>query len=321
MVNAFDIKEAYNRIQDYIVKTPLTYAPELSLVSGANVYLKMENLQLTGSFKIRGMLNKLFRLDKHDFTKPFIASSSGNHAAAFGYASERFGFSGVLFLPENVNKEKAKALEAYRMEKILYGKNNKETEAEATRYAQEINGVLVHPYNDVEIVKGQGTVGLEIADQLPEVDSILVPIGGGGLASGIASYFKDSEKVEVIGCQPENAAEMYQSIQENRIVPTSTLETIADASAGGIEEDAITFAICKEYLSGFELLKEPDIKNAVRHIYQHHGTVVEPTSALSVAALLNSKEYKGKNVVLVLTGKKISESLLKELSKEYAYNT
>lgn len=315
-----NIKQVYSAIKEHITKTPLVYAPELSEISGANVYLKMEQMQQTGSFKLRGVLSKVLSLDKSSFTKPFVAASTGNHASAFGYASEKFNFSGILFLPKKVNKEKLKAIEHYDIEKHFYGDSSVETEAEATNYAKKNNAVLIHPYNDIEIIKGQGTVGLEIQEQLPNVDAILVPIGGGGLASGICLYFKDSKNVEIIGCQPKNASEMYDSIEANKIVSPSTFSTIADASAGGIEEGAITFDICKKHLSDFEIIEEEAIKEALTFILKNHKTIIEPASALPVATLMNTKKYSGKNVVLVLTGKKISKSLLKEISKEYVNN-
>ena len=228
-----DIESAYGHIRDKVVKTPLLFSPELSRISGAQVYLKMENLQHTGSFKIRGVLNKIHSLGSGSFSKTFVAASTGNHAAAFAYAAEHFGFKGILFMPEKTSEAKLRALEQYDIEKILYGKNSMETESKAREYAKEINGILIHPYNDPEIIKGQGTIGVEIKEQLPEVDTILAPIGGGGLISGLASYFQN-DNVDVIGCQPVNASEMHDSIQLGKIVPPSTHDTIADAAAGGI---------------------------------------------------------------------------------------
>lgn len=312
-----DIEKVYESIKGDIVKTPLVHSPKLSALSGANIYLKMEHLQVTDSFKLRGVLSKLHSLDKEDFDNTFVAASTGNHAAAFGHASEKFGFNGILFLPENVEKEKLKALTSYSVEKILYGNTSIETEAKATQYAKECDRVLIHPYNDLEIIKGQGTVALEIENQLPQVDVVIAPIGGGGLISGISSYFSENKKVRVVGCQPVNASEMHDSIKANRIVAPSTLTTIADASAGGIEKDAVTFSICKENIATITLLKEEAIKKAVAFIYKYHDTTVEPSSAMTIAALLKDDIYRDKNVVLVLTGKKINNKLLNEINDNY----
>ena len=216
-----------------------------------------------------------------------------------------------------MRKEKLEGISNYTFEKVLYGNSSMEAEAKARQYAENIEGVLIHPYNDIEIIKGQGTIGLEIENQLPEVDTVIVPIGGGGLISGICSYFLENENVAVVGSQPQNASEMVESIMVNKIVEPSTLTTIADAAAGGIEKDSLTFTICKEHLSVIETIKEEDIKKAVAFLYKYHDTIVEPTAALPVATLLTNDAYRNKNVVLVLTGKKINKELLNEINEDY----
>ncbi|CAM1356533.1 MULTISPECIES: pyridoxal-phosphate dependent enzyme [Tenacibaculum] len=317
MVHKKDIEIAYKNIKDDILKTPLVHSPKLSAISGANVYLKMEHLQITDSFKIRGVLTKLKSINKKDFNKTFVAASTGNHAAAFGYASDKFGFKGKLFLPKNIREEKLTGISKYAFETVLYGNSSMETERKAREYAKEIDGVLIHPYNDPEIIKGQGTIAIEIAEQFPEVDTVIVPIGGGGLISGICSYFSENKNVTIVGSQPINASEMEQSIKINKIVSPSKYSTIADAAAGGIEENSLTFIICKKHLSHVETIKEEDIKKAVAFLYKFHETTVEPTAALPVAALLNGDKYRNKNVVVVLTGKKINKQLLTEINKNY----
>ncbi|MDY8135901.1 pyridoxal-phosphate dependent enzyme [Aquimarina sp. 2201CG5-10] len=318
MISHKSIEQAYHQIKNDVYKTPLVYSPLLSSLSNAKIYLKMEHLQHTGSFKIRGVLHKIGNLPKQSFNKTFVAASTGNHAAAFCYASEKFGFKGVLFLPEKTSEAKIKPLENYtNVKKVFFGKNSVETEAKAASYSKEIDGILIHPYNDLEIIKGQGTIGLEIKEQLPEVDTIIVPIGGGGLISGIASYFEADNSVNIYGCQPVKASEMYDSIQKDTIVPPSIETTIADAAAGGIEKDAITFEICKKLLSGIELTTEENIKKALSFVIKYHHTLIEPSSALPVSAVLHTNNYVGKNVVLVLTGKKIETTLLTKILNEY----
>jgi len=312
-----DVERAYENIKGDIVKTPLIHSPKLSEISGANVYLKLEYKQLTSSFKIRGVLNKISSIDASAFGKTFVAASTGNHAAAFAYASAKFGFKGRLFLPETVTEEKLKGLANYEVEKELYGKSSVAAEAKATDFAKEIGGVLVHPYNDEKIMAGQGTIGLELATQLPELDSVLAPVGGGGLISGLCTYFSENDGVAVIGCQPQNASEMYDSLKLNSIVPPSTLDTIADAAAGGIEEGALTFEVCQKHLAGIRLIAEEEMKKGVALLHKYHEITVEPTAALPVAALLKDKAYEGKNVALVLTGSKISQQLLTEINEQY----
>ena len=316
-----DIEKTYKVISPEIIKTPLLYSPKLSDISGAKVYLKLENQQRSGSFKIRGVLSKLYSLNTSDFDKVFVAASTGNHAVAFCDASEKFGFKGMLFLPENTSPSKLRAIEPYmNVEKIFFGKSSVETEAKATNYAQVHNGVLIHPYNDPKIIEGQGSIGLEIRQQLPEIDTVLAPIGGGGLVAGLCTYFSNTPQVNVIGCQPENASEMYQSVKANTIVPTSTKTTIADAVAGGIEDNALTFEIIKNSISGFEIINEEAMQKAVAFIMTYHQILIEPTAALPVAALLKSKAYRGKNVVLVLTGKRVSTQIIKEIMNRYGNN-
>jgi len=317
MISSFDIEQAYQNIESDILKTPLVYSPKLSAISKARIYFKMEHLQHTGSFKIRGVLNKMKRFNSQEFKKTFIAASTGNHAAAFAFAQEKYGFKGVLFVPKNINKTKLKVIEDLAVETRIFGNGSVDAEKEARRIAQDIDGVLIHPYNDLDIIKGQGTIGVEIKEQLPSVDTILVPVGGGGLASGISSYFADQTHINVIGCQPHNASEMYASINEGKIVAPSTLKTIADGAAGGIEEHAITYEICKKMLSSFEIVSEEQIKQAVAFMLKFHNEVIEPTAAIPIASLLNSQEYQGKNVVLILTGSKIDAQLLTEIKTRY----
>lgn len=316
-INQKSITEVYKSIRADIHETPLIHSAKLSALTGANIYLKMEHLQLTSSFKIRGVLSKLKNIPQSEFDKGFVAASTGNHAAAFGYASEKFGFKGTLFLPEEIESEKLKSIENYDVKKILFGKTSMETETKASQYALSIKGILIHPYNDEDIINGQGTIALEIESQLPQVDTIIAPIGGGGLISGICSYFSENKKVNVLGCQPINAPEMHDSLKAGKICQPSSLKTIADAAAGGIENESITFDICNKHLSGIELINEDSIAKAVAFLHKYHDTVVEPTAALPIAAVLNNNKYQKKNIVLVITGKKINQQLLKEIIEKY----
>lgn len=316
MITRKDIESTYERIKDDICKTPVVHSAPLSNITGSNVYLKLEFEQFTRSFKLRGMLNKIGSIDPKDFNKTFVAASTGNHAAAFGHASEKFGFQGKLFLPENMAEEKMRALAQYSVDKVLHGSTCVETEAKAAQYAEEIDGLLVHPYNDPEIIKGQGTVGVELEEQVPDLEVVIAPIGGGGLISGLASFFAETS-VKVVGSQPFNAPEMYDSLEANRIVEPSTLDTIADAVAGGIEPGSITFDICKELLSDIKLVEEESIKKAIAFMYKYHEISIEAAAALPIGTVLNNDDYRGKNIALVLTGNKISEEMLTEINKTY----
>lgn len=321
LVDQKDIIGVHKKIKPWLRETSLVYSPSLSARSGAKVYLKMEQEQPSGSFKLRGVLAKMYSLSAADLKRPMVAASTGNHAAAFAWASKLWGFTGTLFLPTTINAAKQKALDLDHLELIYYGTHSAATEAKARSYATAVGGVLVHPYNDWQIICGQGTLGVAITAQCPAVDTVLVPIGGGGLAAGLCLYFKDNQKVAVYGCQPKNASEMAQSIQEGKIVPPSTLPTIADAAAGGLEPNCISYHLCRQELAGIALLKEQQIKEAVWFLWEQHQILVEPTAALTVAALLHGKAYVGKTVVAVITGKKIDSQLWAAIQKTYGAHT
>ncbi len=317
MVTRDDIIKAHNRFDDQVFKTPMVYSSELSKVSGASVYLKMEHLQNSGSFKLRGALNKINGLSPSDSRKTLVAASTGNHGAAFAHVTNMRGIKSVLFLPEKAIPAKVKALEPYSVDIRYFGEKSMEAEQRAAEFANEIDGVLVHPYNDPEIIAGQGTIGIEIEEQLSDVEVVMASIGGGGLISGLATYFSTNNAIEVIGSQPENAAEMYHSIKNGHIVEPSEDDTISDATAGGLEDNSITYQICRQHLSGIDLCTEEQIREAVAFIVRNHQTIIEPGAALSVATLMNTDKYRGKKVAIVLTGKKINIDLLTKILAEY----
>ena len=307
------VVEAYSRINSFVRETPLEYSPYLSNKCECNVYLKLENQQITGSFKARGALNKILSLTAEQKRDGVIAASTGNHAAAVGFALEIAGTTGEIFMPEGVSEIKVQNLEQYKNVKINFSGNDAvDAEREATEHATLQNKVYVSPYNDEEIIGGQGTVAYEILEQLPEVNNILVPVGGGGLISGIGGFAKEENKnIEIIGCQPVNSAVMHHSIQAGKILDMDSLPTISDGTAGGIEAGAITFPICQKYVDDFHLLEESEILEALGILIKHHQILAEGAAALSVAGLIKHKHiYKNKNVVLILCGNKISLELL-----------
>lgn len=306
------IKEAHRSIKDEVRATPLEYSPVLSQRSGANVYLKLENYQVTGSFKIRGVMNKLASLSEQDIENGLVACSTGNHGAAFAYAVDKFGYDGLLFLPHNVSKAKLEALKYYNVDLDFFGDDCVVTEDHARRVAAEQGKPLIHPYNDPDVVSGQGTIALEIMEQSPfKPDRVIVPIGGGGMISGIASYLKEHDPaINVIGCQPENSAVMKRSLAAGQIIEEESLPTLSDATAGGIEANSITFDLCQQFVDGIHLITEAEIRDGIRDMIKYHHMVVEGAAAMTVATLLKHK-YVGENVVLIICGKKISLEQLK----------
>lgn len=304
---------AENRIRSYVRETPLDYSLPLSKITNTNVYLKCENLQYTGAFKIRGAFNKLLSLSTSQRKKGVVTASSGNHGAAVAFGLNKLNIPGIVFVPENTSSTKVDNIRNYEVPLEFYATDCMKTEIYAIEYAKQHNMIYVSPYNDRQVIAGQGTIALEITRQIADVDFILVPIGGGGLISGIAGYIKSaSPKTKVIGCLPENSAVMFESMKAGKIINMETLSTLSDATAGGIEPDAITFEFCREFVDDYILVSEQEIKDAIITLIKSQHLLIEGAAGVALASLLkNSKEFAGKNVVVVLSGANISLDTLK----------
>ena len=302
------IENAHKLIGEEIRYTPLEYSAFISKLTGSEVYLKLENYQLSGSFKIRGVMNKVLRLTEKETDAGLVACSTGNHGAAFAHAMDKFGYHGILFLPNNVSKAKLEAIKHYKVDLQFYGDDCVVTEAYARNYAEEHGHTLVHPYNDEEVICGQGTIGHEISQQLNGLpDVVIAPVGGGGLIAGLGAYFKSNGSTEVIGCQPVNSAVMFESLKAGEILELESKETLADATAGGVEQDSITFEMCRDFVDDIYLATEDEICSAINLIVENHQMIVEGAAAMTIASLLNqTNQFKGKNVVLILSGRKLS---------------
>lgn len=306
-------EDAEKRIRGYIRVTPVELSYSLSQVGNCHVYLKLENYQITGSFKIRGAANMLLSLSGEEKEKGVIAASSGNHGAAVAHMLHTTSIKGAIFLPNNANGAKISALRAYDVRLESFGTDVCETEMYARETAQKKDRVFIPPYNHPKIIAGQATVGLELQKQLSSIDVVFVPIGGGGLASGVAGYLKLSDKsIEIIGCQPENSAVMHESVKAGRIVEMESKSTIADGTAGGIESDSLTFECCRQYVDDFVLVSEDEIKDAILLMLEKHSILVEGAAALSIAAFIKiRKRYENRNVILIISGKRISVDTLR----------
>lgn len=313
-----EVLAAEKRIRSYIRRTPLEFSPALSRTGDASVHLKLENFQLSGSFKLRGAMNKLLSLSNEERSRGVVTASSGNHGAACAYAFQQFGVAGTIYLPETASTAKIDALRLYDAELKLHGRDIVEAERIARQVAEKENRVFLSPYNDPLVIGGQGTIGLELEEQVENIDAVIVPVGGGGLIAGIAGYLKSVNRaITVVGCQPENSAVMAHSLQAGQILDEESQPTLSDGTAGGIEQGSITFELCRDLVDDFVLLSEEEIRTALRLILQNHHLLLEGSGALSVAAFLQQKkQWKGKNVVLVLSGSKISLEALCEVLKD-----
>lgn len=309
------VDQAAMQIQPYLRLTPVEYSYYLSHSSHNRVYLKLENFQLTGSFKIRGALNKILSLGDKIRQAKLLTASSGNHGAAFAWCIQQFDLDGEIFLPKTVPSNKLEQLQLMGVPFRLTGDDCVVAELQAKEEARKKGCIFISPYNDWQIIAGQGTIGLELSRQIPSIDVVFVPVGGGGLISGIAGYLKNnSPSVKIIGCQPENSAVMYHSLQAGTILDLPSQPTVSDGTAGGIEKEALTFKICQSLVDDFVLLKEEEILAAIKLLLEKHHLLIEGAGALSVAAFLkNQSQYKNQSIVLVLSGARLSPETLRKI--------
>ncbi len=309
------VMEAESRIRNYIRETPLEYDIYLSRLGDCDVWLKEDNLQLSGSFKIRGAFNKLLSLREQGNEAGVVAASSGNHAAAIAYASRQLNYPASIFVPEIIVPPKLEILQLFGLEPVLHGQDMEDTEAKARVTARVEGKSYVSPYNDLMVLAGQGTAAVELLRQNNDIDAFFVPVGGGGLMAGIAGYLKAAAPhIRIIGCQPEASPAMVAAIDAGRIVHITHKPTLSDGTAGGIEPGAITFDICRDYVDEYILLTEEEIASAIRLLLAKSFILVEGAAAMSVAAFIKLKDrFKNKNVALMLSGKKISMEQVKNI--------
>ena len=315
-MNVFEqVLQAERRIRPYIRETYLEYSPYFSQLSGANVYFKLENLQHTGSFKVRGAMNKLFSLTAEEQAQGVVTASTGNHGAAVAFSLSKLGGRGIVFVPENAVPSKVDAIVRLGGEVRYFGHDTADTEVYARQYAARHGMAYVPPYNDAYVIGGQGTIGLELTRQLDHIDHVFVALGGGGLLSGIAGYLKTANpSTQVIGCSPENSQVMVQSVKAGKILDLPSIATLSDGTAGGIEPHSITFDLCRQFVHHYLTVTEDEIKESLRLFIKAHHMLIEGAAAVAIASYLQKvEEIEGKNVVIVLCGANMSLSVLKEL--------
>ncbi len=310
-----DIAIAANRIGSYCRETPLDYSPFFSNLTGAKVWLKLENLQHTGSFKLRGAFNKLLTMSDEQRAQGCVTASSGNHGAAIAYAMEKLDVNGIVFVPEQTSSTKVDAIRRSGAEVRFHGTDGLDTENFARQFAAENSMQYLSPYNDEAVIAGQGTCGVEIARQLPQVDTIFIAVGGGGLIAGIGTFLKSvNPHVQVVSCQPSASAVMTESVKAGKILDLESEPTLSDGTAGGIEKDAITFGICAYLVDRFVLVSEDEIVAAMQNFIDSHHMLLEGAAGVAIAGLLASSEQcAGKNVVVVICGGNISRETLKRV--------
>jgi threonine dehydratase len=311
-----EIQAAHERIEPLIRRTFLEKSLFYSQKSGAEVFLKMENLQHTGSFKVRGAMNKVLSLSAEELKRGVVTASTGNHGAAVAFSLGQTGAKGTVFVPESASASKVEAIRRLGAEVRNFGNDSVEAENFARKYAAENNLPFISPYNDPQIIGGQGTIGIELVDQLEKIDAVFVSVGGGGLVSGIASYLKSVRaEIKIIGCSPHNSQVMIQSVRMGRLVgDLPSLPTLSDGTAGGIEDKAITFALCRDLIDEYVTVTEEEIKQTLREFIETHHLLIEGAAAVAIAAFRQRQvEFAGQNVVIVLCGANIGTETLKQV--------
>ena len=310
--NIADVYRADKQLAGIVKKTKLIPSDFFSEQSGNIVYLKPENMQHTGAFKLRGAFNKISQLSSEEKAKGVITSSAGNHAQGVGYAAQKLGVKAVICMPATTPILKVEATKNLGAEVVLHGDSFDDAYKFSLELQKKHGYIYVHPFNDIEVLLGQGTTALEIINELKDVDAILVPIGGGGFASGVALATKlVSPNVKVIGVEPENAACMKAAIDAGKIVTLNGADTVADGCAVKTA-GSLTFEFCKKYLDEIITVNEMEIMSALLSLIEKHKLIAEGAGVLSLAAL-NKLNFKNKKVVAIVSGGNIDISTLSGL--------
>ncbi len=308
MVTLGDIIRAGHRLASHLPPSALAASPEL----GENIWLKLENANITASFKIRGALNAILSLSAEERSRGIIAASSGNHAVAVAYAAQLTGAEAQILMPKTTPKKKVDKVRRYGAQALLYGDNYDEAETEALRRARA-GGSWISPYNDPRVIAGAGTIGVEIARQLPDVQRVLVPVSGGGLIAGVATAVKAlNPAIEVIGVNARSTPAMYNAFHDAQL--PQVWETLADALSGEIEAGSITLPICRRYLDDMVLVSEEQMAAAMRFMLETQGCVVEGGGAVAVAAVMHDVVPRdGRATALVVSGGNVDLAVLRTL--------
>ena len=312
MAKLEDFIKAKEKLSKVLLETHLIYSPIFSKESGNKVFIKPENLQKTGSFKIRGAYNKISNLTDAEKKRGVIASSAGNHAQGVAYGAKESGIKAVIVMPKSTPLIKVESTKQYGAEVILHGDVYDDAYKKAKELEEKEGYVFVHPFNDEDVLDGQGTIALEILEELPETDIILVPIGGGGLISGIACAAKILKpEIKIIGVEPEGAASAYEAIKENKVVELKEANTIADGTAVKKIGD-LNFEYIKKYVDEIITVSDYELMEAFLLLVEKHKIIAENSGILSVAATKKIKE-KNKKVVSVISGGNIDVLMISSM--------
>jgi len=297
-------ERAAARIAGLVRETPLELSRGFSHRAGANISLKLENLQHTGSFKLRGAMNRLLTSTVEERVNGCVTASSGNHGAAVAYATQKLETTGIIFVPEQTSPAKLELIRRYGGDVRLFGSDGLHAEQHARQFADQNGMYYISPYNDFEVIAGQGTCGIEIVSRLDDVDAAFIAVGGGGLVSGVGSVLKTRyPQMRIFGCQPEASAVMAKSVAAGRVLDLCSEPTLSDGTAGGVEADSITFGLTRKLVDEFILVSEAQIAAAMREYIDTERQLIEGAAGVAIAGLLAKREaVRGMNVAVVICG-------------------
>ena len=301
-----DFTGAYKRLQDVVKKTPLTYNHNLSRRYGCDVYLKREDLQIVRSYKLRGAYNMMSLLPPNQLVKGVVCASAGNHAQGFAYSCKKLNVKGVVFMPIITPNQKVSQTKMFGegfVEVKLIGDTFDDCAVAAKKYTEEHGLTFIPPFDNIRIIEGQSTVGIEILEEQQDIDFLFLPVGGGGLSAGVGAYFKtNAPQTKIIGVEPEGAPSMLAAIKAGHPVQLDQIDSFVDGAAVKRVGDA-TFDICKRVIDDMHLVPEGKICSTILKLYNEEAIVVEPAGALAVAALDDyADQIKGKKIVCVVSG-------------------
>ena len=310
-----NIEQVYKRSNPHIRHTPLEHSPYLSNLASANVFLKLDNIQKTGSFKFRGAISKMTSMSDQEKSNGVVTASTGNHGAACSLAMSTLQIKGKIVVPENVHKNKVENILNLGGEVEYYGDDCIDAEERAQEISKTTGATYISPYNDEAIVCGQGTMGLEIWEDLKGVDAVFISVGGGGLISGVGGYLKSmNESIQVYGVSPQKSCVMYESLKAGKQLDLPSEPTLSDGTAGGVEFGSMTFEMCKEIIDDFSIVSEGEIAKGIQIGVEKHHQLIEGAAGTAIAGFMKQKDkFKDKTVVLVMCGGNISGAVLKSV--------